>query len=228
MKNDKLIIVSLGGSLIVPEEIDVLWLKKFKALIDAKIAKGFRFILIAGGGKICRKYQSAAKEIVDIEKEDVDWLGIHVTRLNAHLIRTIFREYARPEIVNDPNEKIDFDEKILVAAGFRPGCSTDHDSVILAKNFSVNRLVNLSNIDYVYDKDPKKNKDAKIIKEINWKDFRKIVGDKWDPGLNMPFDPIAAKEAEKIRLEVAIMNGKNLDNFENYLDGKEFIGTVIK
>jgi uridylate kinase len=52
--------------------------------------------------------------------------------------------------------------------------------------------------------------------------------EKWDPGLNTPFDPVAAKEAEKIGLEVVVMNGKKLKNFENYLDGKEFIGTKIK
>jgi uridylate kinase len=227
-KNEKLVIVSLGGSLIVPEEIDVSWLKEFKKLIEAKMEEGFRFILIAGGGKTARKYQNAAKEIIDIENEDVDWLGIHATHLNAHLIRTIFRKYAHPEIVFDPNAKVDFKERILVAAGFKPGCSTDYDAVLLANNFSVKKLVNLSNIDYVCDKDPNKHKDAKTIKEIKWGDFRKIVGDKWDPGLNAPFDPIASKEASERGLEVAIMNGKNLENFEKYLNGKEFIGTVIR
>jgi len=228
MKNERIIIVSLGGSLIVPEEIDTSWLKEFKKLIDSKTEEGFRFIIIAGGGKTCRKYQNAAKEIIPTDSEDLDWLGIHSTRLNAHLIRTMFKEKAHPKIANDPNEKINFKEKILVAAGYKPGCSTDHDAVLLARNFSVKKLVNLSNIDYVYDKDPKKHKDAKVIKQISWENFRKIVGDKWTPGLNAPFDPIASKEAQEQGMEVAIMNGKNLDNFEKYLNEKEFIGTRIK
>ena len=62
---------------------------------------------------------------------------------------------------------------------------------------------------------------------ISWDDFRKLVGDKWDPGLNMPFDPIASKEAETLSLKVAIINGKNLESFENFLDNKSFVGTLI-
>jgi uridylate kinase len=57
------------------------------------------------------------------------------------------------------------------------------------------------------------------IEQTNWADFRKLIPDRWDPGLSSPFDPIAAKEAESLGLEVAIINGKKLDEFENYLSG---------
>jgi len=228
-KEGETVIISVGGSLIVPEEIDVNWISNFKKIIDKCASSGgYRFVIITGGGKIARKYQNAAKEIVKVANEDLDWIGIHCTRLNAHLLRTIFIDKSYPRIIKNPEEKIKFKEKVLIAAGWKPGCSTDYDAVLLAKNFGVKKLVNLTNIDYVYDKDPRKFKDAKKIESISWKDFRKIVGDKWDPGLNVPFDPVASKEAEKLNLEVAIMNGKNLDNFEKYLNNKKFIGTVIK
>ena len=84
----------------------------------------------------------------------------------------------------------------------------------------------MSNIDYVYDKDPKKSSDAKPIEIISWKEFRKMVGSKWTAGLNAPFDPIAAKEAEKLGLKVNII-GKNLRNLESCIKGKEFKGTII-
>jgi len=229
MKNlDKTIIVSVGGSLIVPEEIDIAWIAGFKKIVDKYLSRGYRFVIITGGGKTARKYQNAAKEITKLENEDLDWIGIHSTRLNAHLFRTIFRKEAYPKLIKDPTEKINFREKILIAAGWKPGCSTDYDAVLLARNFGIKRLVNLTNIDYVYNKDPRKFKDAKKIEEINWKDFRKIVGNKWDPGLNAPFDPIASKECEKLGMEVAIINGKNLENFEKYLNNDKFIGTIIK
>ena len=83
-------------------------------------------------------------------------------------------------------------------------------------------------IDYIYDKDPKLFKDAKPIKKTSWKEFRKILPKNWSPGLNSPFDPIAAKEAEKLNIEVASLDGKNLDNFERYLNNLNFIGTIIK
>jgi uridylate kinase len=114
-----------------------------------------------------------------------------------------------------------------VAAGYRPGNSTDYISVLLAKEFGAKKIANLSNIDFVCDKDPRKFSDAKKIKEIRWEDFQKIVGDKWDPGANVPFDPVASKHAAKAELEVAIMNGKKLNNFKKYLSGEKFIGTVI-
>lgn len=227
-KEEKIIVISVGGSLIVPEEIDVSWINDFKLMIEKYILKGYRFILISGGGKTARKYQNAAKQISELTGDDLDWLGIHSTRLNAHLIRTIFRKLAHPQIIKDPTQKINFKEKVLVAAGWKPGFSTDLDAVFLAKNFKVKKVINLSNIDYAYDKDPHKFNDAILIKEIDWKGFRKIVGNKWDPGLNAPFDPIASREAEKLKLEVSIMNGKNIKNIEDYLDNKPFIGTVIK
>jgi uridylate kinase len=225
---DKTIIISVGGSLIVPEEIDVIWIKEFKKIIDKYISRGYRFVIITGGGRTARKYQNAAKEIAGLTGDDLDWIGIHSTRLNAHLMRTIFKENVNPRIVKDPTEKINFKDKIIIAAGWKPGCSTDYDAVLLAKQLGIKKLVNLTNIDYVYDKDPRKFPDAKKIEKISWKDFRKIVGDKWDPGLNAPFDPIAARESEKIKLEVAIINGKNLENLEKYLNNDKFIGTIIK
>jgi uridylate kinase len=219
--------ISLGGSLIVPGEIDIEFLKKFKELI-LSLNKKKRFIIICGGGKTARNYQKAAKSVTKVTNDDLDWLGIHATRLNGHLMRTIFRDFSNSKMITNPLDEIEFNESILIAAGYKPGCSTDYDAVLLAKKFNVKTLINLSNTDYVYDKDPNKFKDAKIIKKINWKDYRKISGDKWDPGLNVPFDPVAAKEGEKIGLKVVIMNGKNIKNLDNFLNGKKFDGTIIE
>lgn len=224
---ENLIIVSLGGSLIVPEEIDTVFLKKFRALILEHIKQGKKFILITGGGKICREYQKAAAEIRHLTEDDLDWLGIHSTRLNAHLIRTIFRDVAYPKVIKNPTKKEKFKEPVLVASGWKPGCSTDYDAVLLAKTYNAKKIINLTNIEYVYDKDPRKFKDAKPIEKISWKDFRKLVGDKWDPGLNLPFDPIASKEAEKLSLEVVVMKGSDLENFKSYISGNSFKGTII-
>ncbi len=224
----EVIVISLGGSIIVPEEINVKFLKNFRRLIIKHIKRGKRFIIISGGGKTCRKYQKAASGIVKLKRDDIDWLGIHTTRLNAHLLRTIFRDYAKKEIVKDPKKRVDFRERVLIAAGWEPGFSTDYDAVLLAKQFKVKTLINLSDVDYVYDKDPAKYRKVKPIKRISWKDFRKIVGDKWDPGLNKPFDPVASKEAQKMGLRVVMMNGRGLKNLDSFLLGRKFRGTVIE
>lgn len=228
-KSKKLIVISLGGSLVAPEEIDAVFIKNFRDLIIGYARKGFKFIIVCGGGKTARKYQGAAKSITRISKEDADWLGILATRINAFLLKSVFGEFVCPNIIENPLGKIDFGKKvILFSGGWKPGRSTDYLSVLLAKRFGADKILNLTNIDYVYDKDPKKFKDAKRIKNIHWKEFRKLIPKKWSPGLNAPFDPIASKEAEKTGLEVAILNGKKLKNIENYLNGKNFIGTLIK
>jgi len=54
-KNER-IIISLGGSLLVPEGIDADFIAKFKKFIVAHIKKGYRFILVTGGGKTARRY----------------------------------------------------------------------------------------------------------------------------------------------------------------------------
>lgn len=221
------IIVSVGGSLIVPDGIDTDFLKRFKALILEKIEAGYAFTIITGGGKVCRRYQEAANSITPLSRQDLDWLGIHVTRLNAQLLRNIFSGYAHPQIIKNPTIDIEVDEPVLIAAGWQPGCSTDYDAVLIAKNLGARRIVNLSNIDYVYDSDPRTNPNAKKFERLSWSDFRRLIPPEWDPGLSSPFDPVAAREAEALGIEVAIINGEKLGEFSNYLDGKQFAGTII-
>lgn len=229
--NKKMVVISLGGSLIVPEEIDWQFVKEFKELIEAQIAKGYRFVIVTGGGKVARKYIEAGAKIEGVDAEDKDWLGIHATRMNAHFIRTMFKKYAHPTINKNPYDIESFlkaKEAVLVAAGYRPGNSTDYIAVKLAQELGVTKVANLSDIDYVYDKNPKEYTDAQKIESITWLDFQKIVGETWDPGANVPFDPVASKFAGKHDLEVAILNGKKMDNLRKYLEGEQFAGTVIK
>ena len=223
----KTIVISLGGSIIVPDKINIEFLKGFKKLIIDFVEKGNKAILVCGGGRTARLYQNAASKISGLRIDDVDWMGIHTTRLNAQLVKTLFLGIVHEKIIHNPNDNIDFREKVLIAAGWKPGWSTDYDAVLLAKNFNVKTIINMSDIFYVYDKEPKNNHDAKPIKEMSWKELRKIVGDEWNPGLNMPFDPIAAKEGERLGLKVIILKGTDLNNFKNFLDRKEFNGTVI-
>lgn len=221
------VIVSVGGSLIVPDQIDVGFLTRLKAVILGKVQKRYSFVIIAGGGKTARRYQDAANQVTPLSPQDTDWIGIHSTRLNGQLLRNIFVGYAHIQVVKNPMIELDADEPIVIAAGWQPGRSTDYVATLFAKNLGARKLVNLSNVDYVYDHDPRTHPEAKPIEKISWADFRALMPSGWDPGLSSPFDPVAAKEAESLGLEVAIINGTRLDEFEKYLDGKPFTGTVI-
>lgn len=220
----KTIVLSLGGSLIVPKEIDVNFLKKFKSFILKH--KDKRFIIVCGGGWTNKIYNKAAMKVSRISNEDLDWIGIKATMLNAELVRGIFSDVAYEKFI-EPVKTVKTNKRVIVCSGWKPGWSSDYDAVLLAKGFGAKMIINLSNIDYVYDKDPKKYQDAKPVKTISWKDYRKIIGSKWVPRMNLPFDPIASRLAQKKGFQVAIVNGKNLAALENCLQGKDFKGTVI-
>ncbi len=220
----KTIVISLGGSLIVPDEIDIAFLKKFKSLIEKQLKK-INFIIVTGGGKTCRKYIEAAKNLGVKNQEQLDWIGIAATKLNEKLIKELFGTDAKTS--SDHTKKIT-GWKILIGSGIKPGHSTDCDSVLLAKTYKADCVVNLTDVKYVYTADPKKDKNAKPLKSLSWKQYKKIIGGKWVPGLHTPFDPIASQLAEKEKIKVVIINAKNMKNLNNFLEGKSFIGSVIE
>jgi len=222
-------VISIGGSIIIPKTgFDIDFLKKFKAMITARVKAGEKFILVVGGGSTCRAYQQAAKEVSNISNMDLDWLGIHATHFNAEFVKLLFGDLAYPKIVSDPTKKIKTNKPVLIAGGWKPGCSTDRDAVLLAKTYGAKEVINASNISFVYTADPKSNPNAKPIVKMTWPELQKIVGDKWNPGANLPFDPLAAKEAGRLKLKVSFVKGTDLREFEKILNKKEFQGTVIE
>lgn len=230
MSISETIVMSVGGSLIVPNQIDTAFLANLKTFVDEQTTShGRRFIIIAGGGRTARNYQEAAAAVSDLAAEDLDWMGIHATRLNGHLLRTIFRHTAHRVMITNPDEILDVpkDEKVVIAAGYRPGSSTDLRAVQIAEKIGATKVINLSNIDYVYTTDPRIEPSATKIETISWSNFRALIPADWDPGLSSPFDPIAAKVAQRDNIEVAIINGTRLDEVVKYLEGEAFVGTKI-
>lgn len=222
-------IISLGGSLIIPDELDVNFLKDFKALILSQIAKGKKFVIITGGGKICRRYQEAAKELANVSTEDLDWVGIASLKLNAELLRVVFKEHSHDKVIDNLSVPFPFEKPIVIGSAYKPGWSSDWDAVAGAKTVGAKKIINLSNTDFVYDSDPKINQNAKKIEKISWTDFRKLIPTKWThSGMNVPFDPVASKMAEEEGMEVIIMNGKPIDNLAKCLNGEKFLGTIIQ
>ncbi len=225
-----LTVLSVGGSIIAPDKVDYEFLSAFKSAIKSYLDenKERKLIFVTGGGAPARIYQEAYRNVCgDADSSLQDWLGIKATHLNGTLLRAIFSEYTEDELVTDPTKDIPFSGRILVAAGWKPGFSTDTDAVYLAEKFGGKLVVNLSNIAKVYTDDPRKNPEAKPIDRISWKDFRAMVGDEWVPGKNTPFDPIASKIAEKDGMKVICADGRNIDNLMKILRGEDFFGTVI-
>src|SRR5271167_3140346 len=136
-KFSKTIVIALGGSIVHPDEIDTDFLKKFKKFLAPFFRRrgakgGVRFVLVVGGGKLARRFQEAAHSVSRLADEDKDWIGIHATRLNGHLLRTIFRDVADPVMVDARRRIAAPKYPVTIAAGWRPGWSTDYVAMQLA------------------------------------------------------------------------------------------------
>jgi uridylate kinase len=229
MQEKETIIISLGGAIVVPDMPNPSFISLFRDIILNWTKRGKRFVIIVGGGKTCRRYNEALSNVIDTTNEDLDWMGIYSTQLNAQLVRLSFKgSDAYEDIITDPSNVRGINNSIIIGAGWKPGCSTDTDAVLVAKEIGSKKIINLSNIDYVYDSDPRTNPDAKKFENISWKEYRSVISSEWEPGSNTPFDPIASEKAEDEGIEVAFMSGQNLENLENYLNDLPFTGTTIK
>ncbi len=227
-------VVSLGGSIVAPDEIDTAFVTDFCALVARYVAADSdrRLVIIVGGGAPARRYQEAYRTVRATHGEDEnpdaeDWIGVMATRINAELLRHALYPLCVDPVVYDPTGEISFTGSILVGAGWKPGFSTDNDAVLLAERFGADTVVNLSNIAKVYTADPRTDPDARPLDRVSWQEFRKIVGDEWTPGKNLPFDPVATKRAAELGMKVIAADGKNLNNTAAILAGADFVGTVI-
>ena len=170
-----MVVLSVGGSLIAPADPDAAFLKSFVDFIRKHVAGGVHFAIIAGGGKPAREYQEGLQKAGETSQEALDWIGIYATRLNAQLMRLLLKDLAYQEVIEDPTAPLSTDKPVIISGGSKPGWSTDYVSVCLAENVGAKKVINLSNIDYAYTADPKKDSNAQPIKETGWKEFRKIL-----------------------------------------------------
>ena len=227
---DKIQILDLGGSIVAPEVISTDFLRKMRDFLLSWLDEDQerRLILIIGGGAPARKYQSAYRETeANPAEADLDWIGIMATRLNAQLMKAVMGEACGDPVVTDPTAVSTMKGRVLVAAGWKPGFSTDYDAVLLAENFKASTILNLSNIKKVYSADPNLDPAAVPLDSLSWEEYQSMCGHTWTPGKNTPFDPVATQKARDLGLKVIAADGRDLENLKNIFYGNEYTGTVI-
>lgn len=220
------VVISLGGSILFPDKINVEFLKKVCSLIK-RLSNEYKIYIVVGGGVTARKYIKTGRSL-GFDEEKLDDIGIDITRLNAKFFANLI-EGANKKIPATTSEAKEIKEQIVIMGGTTPGHSTDMVGAELAEKLQASRYIIATDVDGVYDKDPKKYRDAKQLKEVTIDHLIKKFGTKWDrAGKNTVIDGPALEIIKRSKIPTFVLNGKKLKELENAITGKEFKGTKIK
>lgn len=217
-------VISLGGSVIVQDKINSEFLKKFKDIIMKSKDK---FVIVTGGGKTARVYINGLKDVNLAEKE-LSLIGIGITRLNAKFMSKFFKTTETiPKSLKEVKNVIN-KNKVVFCGGLRyePDNTSDGTAAEIARDLK-SELINITDVDGLYTKDPNKFKMAKFIPKINFEEFKKIANRvKYSAGQHFVLDQHAAEIIKDHKIKTVIL-GNDLNNFERFLRGKRFKGTLI-
>ena len=221
-------VISLGGSLIVPEKVDIKFLEDFRRVINKNRSK-YKFIIVCGGGTIARKYISALREIGLSDKLQ-SFAGISATRMNARFMGYIFGsspEKGIPHTLKDIEKAVKRQDIVFCGAlEYKPHETSDSTSAEIAGHFK-SEFINLTDVSGLHDKNPKKYRDAKFIPEISRKGLYKMaMNEKFRPGQHFVIDQTASKMIMEKKITTYIL-GKDLKQLDNLLNGKKFVGTIV-
>ena len=225
----EIVVISLGGSLIIPEEINTNVLNNFKKVILTNSGK-YKFVVVCGGGSIARKYINSLKKI-KINEHLQSLAGISATRTNARFMSYFFNqnpEKGIPHKLRHIKKYLKKQEIVFCGAlEYKPHQTSDSTAADIAKKFK-SIFINLTNINGLYTDNPLTNKNAKFIPEISWTEFNKIANKiKFKPGQHFVLDQHASKIILENKIKTYIL-GKNMNNLDKLLKGKKFIGTTIE
>ena len=221
----KTVVVSIGGSVVLSDEADAVFLMNLTALFK-KLSDDYKLFVIVGGGKIARRYIQLGRDL-GFDEDTLDLIGIDVTRVNARIIANLLG-ISNKEIPHTTKEALTHDFPIVVMGGTDPRHSTDLVGAELAEKTHALRFVNATNVDGIYDKDPNKHKDAKQLKEVSIEQLIEQYGTTWGAaGKNIFRDEPALEVIKRGKIPTSVVNGKRLDELEKALTGQPFDGTII-
>lgn len=220
------VVVSIGGSILVPGNNDAEFIGKLAEMLK-DVSKDVQVAVVCGGGKTARYYAGIAKDLGgDTYAQDI--LGIATTRMNAQLLSLALGDM--PDTVTgnvEETARLSAPGRIAVMGGTEPGHTTDAVSSMLAAAIGADRIVNGTSVDAVYTDDPRKNPDAKKIASMTIDELGDIVYKEHGASKSSVFDPMGVKLAKENRLDILIVDGRDLDELRNAILGKSINGTFV-
>ena len=220
-----MIVFSLGGSVMVPNVPHKAYLNAFKKFVY-KISKKEHIAIVTGGGKTARNYINVLSGIASRNKQDN--IGIKATELNALLL--IYFLELKQKLPSDINEasKIALKNRICVCGGLRAGRTSDSVAAELAAKTKARLFINMTNVRGLFNRDPTKFTDAKLVRKISFEEMIKRVSRiKEKPGQHFILDSKASKIIRDKKIKTLIVLGRDLRNIEKAINGKKFIGTTV-
>jgi len=213
----KTVVISLGGSILIPE-LDKNRIREYLPVLT-RIAAKHRLFVVVGGGGGARDYIEVARGL-GIDEGTADEIGILVTRLNATLLIAALGEAAYPKVAESPSEAKKFAEskKIVVMGGITPGQTTDAVAAVLAERVHADVFINVTSVNGIYDKDPKKFTGAKYFKTLTPSQLIEIVGKGGlGAGSHNVLDIIAARVVERSHIPLVVLDGTTPENLSDAL-----------
>jgi uridylate kinase len=223
----KKIVISLGGSVLVPT-LEENRISRYVRIIS-RIAEVNRVFIVTGGGGEARRYITAAAAL-GVDQGTADEIGISVTRLNALLLNAALGDRAYPRIATDQTEALEFAQsgKVVVMGGVTPAQTTDAVSAVLAERVGADLLINATSVDGVYSADPRIDPNAVRYAHITPGDLLEIVKrDRLDAGSNSVMDMVAVKVVVRSSIPLIVLDGRDPENLLQAVITGRFAGTTV-
>jgi len=221
------VIVSIGGSILIPDEDDSSYIRSLAAMLR-EMARDLQMVVICGGGRVSRYYSRTGRELGGNTRQ-LDELGIAITRVNAGLLRIALGDLAVDEIPHDAESAAALSRpgKVVVMGGTVPGHTTDAVAAMVGRALGASRIINATSVDAVYSEDPRANPDAERYSEMSIEELAEIVAADHGAGMTSVFDPLGVKIAGESGIDVLVVDGRRLEELGKAAQGLPFVGTHV-
>jgi uridylate kinase len=222
------VVISLGGSIIIPDDRDGEFLRQLASLLRS-LAEDYELYVVCGGGKVARYYIVTGRDL-GAGEDELDGLGIEVTRLNARLLQLALGPKSYPEVPRTVEETA-FQGgrgRIAIMGGTAPGHTTDAVSAALAERVGATRIVNATSVDGVYTSDPRKDRNSVKYDRLSFQQLDDLMHKgAHGAGRSHVFDPLGAEIVRRCRIPILVVDGRDLGDVGNAVRGLRIKGTVI-
>lgn len=223
------LVIRIGGS-VIASPVNVELIEKYVHVFEQLKTRGHRVVAVIGGGKLAREFIKIARKL-GLGEKDQDEIAISVSRLFAQLFVKKLERISWKNVPTNLAEVTRYlDEgKLVVMGGLKPGITTDTVAAMVAEKIEADLIVKATDQEGIYNKDPRKYKDAVKLDRVSIEDLTRIFEqNKHEAGIHQILDPEAVKIIQRTRLKVVVVNGFDPENVLLVVEGKKGIGTIIE